>query len=70
MGKPWVLPSFKNILVDAADEFISSTDKGKDKKRSALITRIAEEVRQATEETPDALPEDLEKVESPRMYSC
>src|SRR5260370_40008646 len=62
MGKGWVLPSFKDILIDTCQEFLNSTDKGKDKKRSSLITRVAGEIRQAIEGTTDTLPEDLEKV--------
>jgi len=62
MGKNWVLPSFKNVLIDASQEFLDSTDKGKDKARTALITRIAGKIRQAVVQTGDPLPEELEKV--------
>jgi len=62
MGKAWVLPSFKNILIDTCQEFLQSTDKSKEKTRSSLITRVAGEVCQVIEGTTDTLPEDLEKV--------
>jgi hypothetical protein len=62
MGKTWVLPSFKNILIDASQEFLNSTDKGKDKARTALVMRIAGEVREAVATSGDPLPEELEKV--------
>jgi len=62
MGKAWVLPSFKQILINASDEFVRSTDKGKNKARTALINRVAEEIREVVQDTTDKLPDDLEKV--------
>jgi hypothetical protein len=64
MGRAWVLPSFKHILIDSCQEYLNSTNKGKEKTRSALITRVSGEIRHAVEGTTDKLPEDLEKVES------
>jgi hypothetical protein len=64
MGKTWVLPGFKNILVESSNEYLKSTDKGKDKARTSLIVRVAGKIRQAVEETNDSLPDDLEKVKS------
>ena len=62
MGKAWVLPSFKQILINASDEFVRSTDKGKNKARTALINRVAEEICEVVQDTTDKLPDDLEKV--------
>ena len=62
MGKAWVLPSFKQILINASDEFVRSTDKGKNKARTALINRVTEEIREVVQDTTDKLPDDLEKV--------
>ena len=62
MGKAWVLPSFKQILINASDEFVRSTDKGKNKARTAIINRVAEEIREVVQDTTDKLPDDLEKV--------
>jgi hypothetical protein len=62
MGKTWVLPSFKQILIDSCEEFMHATDKVKDKPRTALITRVADEIRQAVIDTDATLPDDLEKV--------
>ena len=66
----WVLPSFKQILIDASDEYVANTDKSKDKPRTALIARVAEEIRQAIDGTNDKLPEDLHKVRFILLYSC
>jgi hypothetical protein len=62
MGKTWVLPSFKQILIDSCKEFMHTTDKVKDKPRTALITRVVDEIRQAVIDTDATLPNDLEKV--------
>lgn len=62
MGKTWVLPSFKQILIDSCQEFMNVTDKAKDKPRTALVTRVADQIRQAVNGTDATLPEDLEKV--------
>jgi hypothetical protein len=62
MGKAWVLSSFKHLLIDSCQEYINSTDKSKEKSRTALITRVAVEIRHAVEGTTEGLPDDLEKV--------
>jgi hypothetical protein len=61
-NNPWVLPSFKQILIDASDEYVANTDKSKDKPRTALIARVADDIRQAVDGTNDKLPDDLHKV--------
>jgi hypothetical protein len=58
----WVLPSFKQILIDASDEYMKNTDKEKGKPRTALIARVADEIRQVVDDTNDKLPDDLHKV--------
>ena len=62
MGKTWVLPSFKQILIDSCQEFMNVMDKAKDKPRTALVTRVADQICQAVNRTDATLPEDLEKV--------
>lgn len=66
----WVLPSFKQILIDASDEYVANTDKTKGKPRTVLIERVAEEIRQAVDGTNDKLPDDLHKVWLVLLYSC
>jgi ribosomal 50S subunit-associated protein YjgA (DUF615 family) len=60
----WVHPSFRQALLDSCDEYIDSSDRGSDKTRSKLITRVSKELtdiaQAATESIP--LPSDLEKV--------
>jgi hypothetical protein len=68
MGRMWVLPSFKNILIDSCQEYLKTTDKGKEKSRSAFITRVSGEIRLAVEGTADQLPDDLEKVNCRRLH--
>ena len=62
MVNKWVLPVFKDILIDASEEYLNSTDKSKDKTRTAMINRVAGDIRMAIEGTQDSLPDDLEKV--------
>ena len=52
----WVLPSFKQILIDASDEYVANTDKSKDKPRTALIARVADEIRGRTTQLGEACP--------------
>ena len=60
----WVHPSFRQTLLDNCDEYIDSSDRGSDKTRSKLITKVSKDiadiVEAANEEIP--LPSDLEKV--------
>lgn len=58
----WVLPSFKQILINASDEYVANTDKSKDNPRTVLIARVADEIRQAVNGSNDKLPDDLHKV--------
>src|ERR1700733_6798828 len=63
MGKPWVLPSFKQILIDSSNEYVNTTDKGRDKARTTLISRVAAEIRNTIDGTVETVPTDLEKVQ-------
>ena len=63
----WVLPSFREILVGACDEYLESNDRGTNKKRSKLITRIAKDLTDIAQEKGEQLPDDLEKV---MMMAC
>jgi hypothetical protein len=58
----WVLASFKQTLIDACDEYMKTTDRGTDKSRSTLITRISNEITEITSAKKEELPDDLEKV--------
>jgi hypothetical protein len=69
MGRPWVLPSFKQILIDSSAEYLTTSNKGKAKERTLFINRIVEEIRQAVAGTNDTLPDDLAKVCDPPIYS-
>lgn len=62
MGNTWVLPAFKQILIDASQEYMDATDRAKDKPRTALVNRVAEEIRQGVNGTDGSLPDELEKV--------
>jgi hypothetical protein len=63
MGRTWVLPAFKHILIEASQEFMDATDKAKGKPRTALVNRVADEIRHAVNGTDATLPDELEKVE-------
>jgi hypothetical protein len=69
MGKPWVLPSFKQILIDSSVEYLTTSNKGKAKERTIFINRIVEEIHQAVVSTNDTLPDDLAKVHCSPTYS-
>jgi len=60
----WVHPSFRQILLDHCDEYIDSSDRGSDKTRSKLITRIAKDITEIAEAAVETilLPSDVEKV--------
>lgn len=68
-NNPWVLPLFKQILIDALDEYVANTDKSKDKPRTALITKVADKIRQAVDGDNHKLPKDLHKVRRILLYS-
>ena len=59
----WVLPSFKQTLLGACDEYMTTNDRGNDKTRSKLITRVAKDITDIVEGNEgERVPDDLEKV--------
>jgi hypothetical protein len=58
----WVLPSFKQTLVDACDEYLKANDHSNDKPRSQLIARVSKDITDIAEANNEKLPDDLEKV--------
>jgi len=60
----WVHPSFRQTLLDNCDEYIDSSDRGSDKTRSKLITRVSKELTDIAQAATESiqLPSDLEKV--------
>jgi len=58
----WVLESFKHILVDSCDEYFDTNDRGNDKSRSKLITRVANDIAAIAQDKKEHVPDDLEKV--------
>jgi hypothetical protein len=63
MVKKWVTSSFKEILSDNCQAYVSSNDLGKNKDRTALVNFVANEIRTAAT-AGDRLPDDLNKVSS------
>ena len=58
-----MLPSFKQILIDSSNEYVNTTDKGRDKARTTLISRVAAEIRNTIDGTVETVPTDLRKVQ-------
>jgi len=58
----WVKESFKQTLLDNCDEYLETTDRGTDKTRSKLITRVAQDIAAIALAKKEELPDDLEKV--------
>ena len=58
----WVVPSFKDILVNACDEYLASNDRGNDKTRSTLIGRVTKDIADIADKEKASVPNDLEKV--------
>jgi len=60
----WVHSSFRQTLLDYCDDYLDTSDRGTDKTRSKLITRIAQEITAIANAQVKAvtLPDDLEKV--------
>jgi hypothetical protein len=67
----WVHSSFKQTLLDSCDEYLDTSDRGSDKTRSRLITRVAQEITTIANAQAEAvqLPDDLEKVILSNSYS-
>lgn len=65
----WVHASFKQTLLDSCDDYMETNDRGTDKSRSKLITRVAKEITDIAQERSETLPDDLEKVTVlPHLY--
>jgi hypothetical protein len=60
----WVLESFKHVLVDGCDEYFDTNDRGSDKSRSRLITRVSNDIAAIAQAKQERVPDDLEKVRS------
>jgi hypothetical protein len=58
----WVLDSFRQILLDACDEYLDTNDRGSEKKRSKLITRVSKDISDIVGAKKERIPDDLEKV--------
>lgn len=65
----WVHQSFKQTLMDACDEYLDTNDRGNEKTRSKLITRVAEEISTIAKDKKEEIPDELEKV-IPSHYKC
>jgi hypothetical protein len=60
----WVKESFKQTLLDNCDDYLETTDRGTDKTRSKLITRVAQDIAAIALAKEEELPDDLEKVKN------
>jgi hypothetical protein len=60
----WVKESFKQTLLDNCDNYLETTDRGTDKTRSKLITRVAQDIAAIALAKEEELPDDLEKVKN------
>ena len=58
----WVLDSFRQIFLDACDEYLDTNDRGSEKKRSKLITRVSKDISDIVGAKKERIPDDLEKV--------
>jgi hypothetical protein len=66
----WVLPSFRQTLLDRCDDYLKSSDRSNEKTRSQLITQVSQEITNIAQENNEALPDDLEKVIHPSIFDC
>jgi hypothetical protein len=64
MPQVWVKEYFKHHLVDAAEGYTKSNDRGKEPERTKLIQQVAESIRETArdENEEGTLPIDLPKV--------
>jgi hypothetical protein len=58
----WVHKSFKKVLLASCDVYLASKNWGPEKMRTKLIKTVLEEITQISEQTHEAIPDDLEKV--------
>jgi len=48
--------------MDHCDEYLDTSDRGSDKSRSKLITRVANNITAVGKDKKEAVPDDIEKV--------
>ena len=65
----WVNESFKQMLIDACDEYLDTNDHGGEKTRSKLITRVSKEIAAITTDKNERVPDELEKVNVQPSYT-
>jgi hypothetical protein len=58
----WVLPCFKQVLMDHCDEYLDTSDRGSDKSQSKLITQVANNITAVGKDKKEAVLDDIEKV--------
>jgi hypothetical protein len=58
----WLHTSFKQTLLDSCDEFLESSDRGNDKTRTKLITRVSKDITDIATGNGAPIPDDVEKV--------
>jgi hypothetical protein len=58
----WVVPSFKDILINSCDEYPDSSNRGNDKTWSTLIARVTKDITNIADKEWVSVPNDLEKV--------
>jgi len=58
----WVHESFRKTLLDACDEYLDTNDRGNEKTRSKLITRVSKDISDIAQVEKEPIPNDLEKV--------
>jgi hypothetical protein len=60
---PYALPSFKETLLSACDEYMITNDGGSNKSRSQVITQVAKDIADIVESKEnEKVLDDLEKV--------
>lgn len=65
MNNYWVTSGgLKRILTETAQKYISTTDRGKDKARTAHLRDVEERLRAYASEQNESLPDDLQTVRS------
>jgi hypothetical protein len=58
----WVVPSFKDILINSCDKYLDSSNSGNDKTRSTLIAGVTKDITDIADKEWVLVPNNLEKV--------
>jgi hypothetical protein len=58
----WVHASFRDVLSKSCDEYLKTSDRGNDKTRAKLVTRVSKDITEIAKREKETLPDDLEKV--------